>query len=176
MDDRHYFDYSQGTFGGGLACCCIATLTACSFADGEIKEDNYKKYCRVGSDMWKKLTHGMDKTSAKDLIDSYEFFKDTYEVEEYQGFCNFELDGKISLNNLLTVLEKENKDRSYGIVFTDNVISFSVGKFFGSYVIFDSHAPKAWIKKCDPESIEEEIKKNFVSSNIFDATTIVKKI
>jgi len=174
MTERHQFSFCQNTFGGSLACNTIATLSACSFADGQIIEENFKKYCRVGSDIWQKVTGGSNTTSAKEIIDSYDFFRDTYKIEEYQGYYSKERDGRISLQELITTIQKENEQRAVGIVFTDGCISFAVGKFNKNWVIFDSHAPNAWIKKSSFEDIAGDISKNFVLPNVFDATTIVK--
>jgi len=174
MSGRHQFDFCQNTFGGSLACNTIATLTACSFADGHINENNFKKYCRVGSEIWTKVTGGSQTTSAKEILDSYDFFRDTYKIEEYQGFYTSERDGRISLEDLIATVQRENEERAVGIVFTDGCVSFAVGKFNKNWVIFDSHAPNAWIKKCSRETIQDHISNNFVLPNVFDATTIIK--
>lgn len=174
MEEKHQFQFSQSTFGGSLACNTIATLVACSFADGQIVEDNFKKYCRVGAEIWQKVTGGSNTTSAKEIIDSYEFFRDTYQIEEYQGYYTKEKDGRISLEDLIKTIQKENEKRAVGIVFTDGCISFAVGKFNKNWVIFDSHPPNAWIMKSSLEEIAKHISKNFVLPNVFDATTIVK--
>jgi len=176
MEETHTFEFSQNTFGGSLACNTIATLTACSFADGQIVESNFKKYCRVGSQMWEQVTGGSQTTSAKQILDNWGFFRDTYKIEEYQGFHNKERDGRISLEDLLSTIQKENNQIPVGMVFTDGCISFAVGKFNQNWVIFDSHGPNAWIKKCDINNIADHIRNNFVLPNIFDATTINKII
>jgi len=174
MTERHSFNFCQNTFGGSLACNTIATLVACSFADGTIEEDNFKKYCRVGSQMWKKVTGGSSTTSAKQILDNWHFFRDTYKIEEYQRYYTKDRDGRISIIDLITTIQKENENISVGMVFTDGCVSFAVGKFNNNWVIFDSHAPHAWIKKCSLENIVEHITKNFVLPNVFDATTIIK--
>lgn len=174
MTERHTFEFCQNTFGGSLACNSIATMIACSFADGEISEEKFENYCNVGAKIWKKITGGMETTSAKQILDSYEFFRDTYKIEEYQGYYNQERDGRISLSEFIATVQKENETRSVGIVFTDGCISFAVGKFNKNWVIFDSHPPNAWIMKCTIDEIEEHISKNFVLPNVFDATTIIK--
>ena len=174
MTERHAFNFSQNTFNGSLACNTIATLVACSFADGTIQEDNFKKYCRVGSEMWEKVTGGSQTTSAKQILDNWEFFRETYKIEEYQGYYKKDRDGRISLQDFIQTVQKENEQRAVGMVFTDGCISFAVGKFNNNWVIFDSHAPKAWIKKCTLDEIVEQISKNFVLPNVFDATTIIK--
>jgi len=173
--DRHVFTFSQNSFSGSLACNTIATLTACSFADGEIIEDNFKKYCRVGAEMWKKVTGGSNKTSAKQILDNWEFFHDTYKIEEYQAYGSKPKAGRISLNDLIETIQRENEDRSVGIVITDGCVSFAVGKFNKNWVVFDSHAPNAWIQKTSSDKISEHILKNLVLPSVFDATTIIIK-
>ena len=175
MAERHNFNFSQNTFGGSLACNTIATLVACSFADGNIDENNFKKYCRVGSEIWTKVTGGSKTTSAKEIIDSFDFFRDTYKIEEYQGYYKHERDGRISLTDLVTTVQEENDSRAVGLVFTDGCISFAVGKFNQNWVIFDSHSPNAWIQKSTYEDIVKQIRRNLVLPNIFDATTIIMK-
>ena len=174
MAERHNFAFSQNTFGGSLACNTIATLVACSFADGSTDENNFKKYCRVGSEIWTKVTGGSKTTSAKEIIDSFDFFRDTYKIEEYQGYYKRECDGRISLSDFIDTIQKENENRAVGIVFTDGCISFAVGKFNQNWVMFDSHAPNAWIEKSSKNNIENSISNNFVLPNVFDATTIIK--
>jgi len=172
--ERYEFDFSQATFGGYLACNSIATLVACSFADGQINEENLNKYCRVGSQIWKNVTGGSNTTSAKQIIDSNDFFRETYKIDEYQAYSLFFKHGRIPLTELIDTVHKENEDRAVGLVFTDGCKSFAVGKFKQNWVIFDSHAPNAWIQKCTKETIVPNIIKNFILPNVFDVTTIVK--
>ena len=174
MTEKHEFQFSQNTFGGGLACNSIATMVACSFADGDIVEEKFQTYCRIGSEIWRNVTGGSNTTSAKQIIDSYEFFRDTYKIEEYQGYYKKERDGRISLDALIETIQKENDERAVGVVFTDGCISFAVGKFNKNWVMFDSHAPRAWIQKCSKEEVSKAISSNFILPNVFDATTIVK--
>jgi len=175
MTQHHDFDFSQNTFHGSLACNSIATLIACSFADGTIDQKKFKYYTQVGSHMWQKVTGGSKTTSAKEIIDAYDFFRNTYDIDEYQGYYANDIDGRISIKDLIATIKNENGGKSVGIVFTDGCISFAVGKFNNNWVIFDSHAPHAWIKKCSIDDIVENITKNFVLPNVFDATTIIKR-
>ena len=91
--------FSQGTFGGPLACTSCACLTGCAFADGtQLTLQDYEKYTRVGSKLWR--LHGKGSLqSAEYVMNNYDFFKDTYDIESFQiNLATLrDLQGRISL-------------------------------------------------------------------------------
>lgn len=176
MLKRHRFDFSQNTFGGSLACTAVATLSACAFADGEVTMDDFEKFCRVGSKIWKQVSD-FNTLSAQQIITQYDFFNDTYKIESYQGYTKTEIEGRISLKCLLDTVCNENRDKnSFGIVMTDGGVSFSIGQLDNKWWLFDSHSnPSATLYQCSRDQIETLVAQYFtVSDTVFDATTIVK--
>ena len=177
MLKRHRFEFSQNTFGGSLACTAVATLAACGFADGSVTMEDFEKYCRIGSKIWKQ-TSGWNTMDAEQIINHYDFFKDTYTIESYQSYTSTERAGLISITKLLETLVQENHSKeSFGIVMTDGGVSFAVGHLDGKWWLFDSHStPTATLYQCSVDQIEGLVVQHLTrgSDCVFDATSIVK--
>jgi len=174
---KYSLPFSQGSFGGGLACTSIACLTACAYADGaSLSLVELEKYTRVGAKLWR--MHGQSRLqSAAYVMSFYEFFKNTYKIESYQVYTCTEHEGRISLHEFFQQFETETQflKHDVGIVFTDGCGSYAVGRSGGLWHAFDSHGPQASVYRfVDMESVVNSIAALFISSDsLVDATTIL---
>lgn len=192
--EQKFLGISQATYGGWLACTSVSTVFAAAMADS----DNVKKFSfddeerirfltEFACGLWRESSHAQNITdeSVSDVVEKHDFFKsgEVYDTDGWAGrFGNNSDDRRISLADFIVEMEKLHKAKgSLGVVFTDNVVSFSCGIVDGGWVLYDSHAPasccvKLSVANATLDNIEAMIKSHFIRRNgIFDATLFTRK-
>ena len=123
--------------------------------------------------------------SVSDVVEKHDFFKsgEVYDTDGWAGrFGGHSDERRIDLSDFVVEIEKIYKSKgSLGVVFTDNVVSFSCGLVDNNWLLYDSHAPHACCVTLKPdhatlEAITNMIVSHFVRQDgIFDATLFTRK-
>ena len=167
------YEFSQATFGGGMACTSCAILAACTYADG--MPLNARLVTEVGAKMWQARGNNRSEDT-QEIVDKDRFFTDTYEFDVWQ--CSFT--GAEGRGDLKHILDKMRRSEHSGVVFTDGTVSFAVGwtgaHADGKWVVFDSHPPSSREWLCDTEPrLVAVIKGLLLCKSVFDCSIVIRR-
>ena len=170
MASPREFEFSQGTFGGGMACTSCARLDACTYADG--LPLNARLVTEVGAKMWQ-ARGNLRSEDTQEIVDDDRFFTDTYDFDAWQ--CSFT--GAEGRGNVQDVLETMRRSKHSGVVFTDGAVSFAAGVGAdGKWFIFDSHPPSSREWLCDTEAdLVPVIRDLLLCKSVFDCSIVTRK-
>jgi hypothetical protein len=191
--EQKFLHFSQTTFSGWLACTSISTVFAAAMADSDdVRNFSFDDTDRIrfltefACGLWRESSKSITDESVTDVVNKHDFFKsgEVYSTDGWAGrFGNNSDERRISIGEFIVEIEKIYKKKgSLGVVFTDNVVSFSCGLVGGEWVLYDSHGPASCCAKLSGpnatlDNIETMIISHFVRRDgIFDATVFTRKL
>ena len=191
--EQQFLEFSQLTYGGFLACTSVSTVFAAAMADSdEIRKFDFSDIERVrfltefACGLWRESSKKITDESVSDVVNKHDFFKngEVYETDGWAGrFGDNSDERRISLPDFVLELEKIHISKgALGVVFTDNVVSFSCGLVGADWVLYDSHAPASCCVRLKAtnatlDNIVSMISSHFIRRNgIFDATLFTRKV